>query len=612
MNIDFQWNLQQVVDGIPRGVLAERAKRSFLYPHENIWPSEESRFLSIVDEIHENLTLEQRKNFFSACLASYLFNPNKAPQGFSEWFQTNTSIHELLGLEMSWEEVTSWNWGRVAIPGIDLIEGWNSKVIYAMVGCSREASTFLQLPTWANAFLNREAREAIEIAAELLSCRTSARGFLFWPMLDSSNSSSRIKGGSLGLPVYLSFFSLLANKSIPVILATGSLDKDGNLVEVGGLEEKLRLAHKKGFTSFIYPLLDGVKLLEPTGKVEPKGVQTLEQAECIWNGSSLNEPISISQITVSIPPQTVVNEVQELGEKLAGPIKEISSTSAELKRTLDHYKFFAVAGIVIIALVLLQTNTSVFQAIINGGENKASNTSSRKPLEEVVLAEGTRLDSQVGGTVTLNAKSAKNVDAGQLPRKVPQPHTPTGIQSQALVKAFNEINNKIDDLKLSQNDDNATTSGCFRVAKDLMVSGKLLMARKKYEECFKQNANYLDTLLDYQKLLKGLEGFEGARLSYGRLNQGQSHITIAFAGLLLDEPKVRYSKVTKFVEAYPSYAPAYYWMGMDCYDYYGKDFGCSDTLRVFVNLAKSVEADNYFFNKQILTNMISEANERLQ
>jgi hypothetical protein len=262
MNSDFQWSLQQVADGIPRGVLEERAKRSFLYPHDNIWPKDGSQFIAIADIIYDNLSSDKKKLFLAVCLASFLLNQKKSSD-FPAWFQSKSSVSATLGLELSLEEVTtSWNWGRVAIPGADHAEGWNDRILYALVGMSRKAGTFLQLPPWIDCCLGNDARDSIQIAAELVVNRNPGMGLLFWPQLDSTNPNVVINGSSLGLPVYLSFCSLAANKPIPSILATGSVDSDGILHEVAGLEEKFRLAHKKGFSSFLYPLLPGVKPLD--------------------------------------------------------------------------------------------------------------------------------------------------------------------------------------------------------------------------------------------------------------------------------------------------------------------------------------------------------------
>lgn len=590
MNNDFQWNLQQVADGIPRGVLEERAKRSFLYPHDNIWPKDTSLFITTADTIYENLNSNQKKWFLSVCLASFLLNQKKSPQ-FKSWFQSKTSINEVLGLELAWDEIITWNWGRIAIPGADQAEGWNDRIIYALAGVSKSTTSMLHLPTWCDQCLSNDSHEAIQTAAELIASRNSNVGILFWPQLDPTSSNIVIRGASLGLPIFLSFYSLTANKPIPSILATGRVDNNGILHEVSGLEEKFRLAHKKGFSSFLYPLLPGVKPLDSTGKVNPIGVQDLEQSCTIW----------ISQKTVE--SNGTVNVW------LAAALDRIGDQLFEVKRVLSHSRFLITAGTIILIILLGVFFYSGKQSTITSriatpdqpikvpettptvsGQSRATSV----PPERII-------QQSMEETPKIQTNTVSQQDTG-----IPY-YSPPAHQSPVVVKAPDDLDTAINNSHLSENDDSATTASCFRVAKEMMNSSKLISAKQKYEECFTQNATYLDTLLDYQKLLKGLEGFQSARSTFKHSMVNHTSRTVAFAELMFDEPKTRYTKIRKFVETDPSFLPAYYWLGMDCYEVYGADKVCAEYIQKFVEGSKVGKSSQFFVNNQRLRVMIEEA-----
>ena len=613
MNTDFLWNIDQVIDGIPRGILDERAKRSFLYPHENIWPQEKARFSVLADEIYYALHVDRKESFISVCFASFLLNPHNAPLGFAAWLQGKKSIAEILGLDLSWDALSSWTWGRAAIPGVDQVEGWNDKVIYALVGTARDVPSILQMPPWTNKFLSREASTAVQSAAELLAYRTTSRGFLFWPMIDPSNSSFCIKGGSLGLPVYLSFFSLLANTPIPAILATGALGNNGRILEVAGLEEKLRLAHKKGFTTFMYPLLEGVKALDSTDKVETRGVQTLEEAELLWNYTSISSSTSQNKELLPASLENIVKEVQGLREKLTDPLKEIDSATNELRRAFKKNRLVVGVGLTAAILVLLYVaKTGVVGTSNHNNKDNPAITSNSKRITPTLSVEP-KSETQIRTTVTSDGGHTKGKDPTNATNRnavESHPVTTSGSNVIAAEKVLDDLNIAIDNRMLREHNDNATTVSCFRVAKEMMINGQYVIARKKYEECFKVNSSYLDTHLDYQALLKGTEGYAGARTSYINIMKDYSNTTIVFASLLLEEPKSRYLKIKKFIEYNSEYAPAYYWLGMDCFDNTEAEEICANIARNFLKLAKSGKVNKYFINSRIIDNMITEAREK--
>jgi len=99
--------------------------------------------------------------------------------------------------------------------------------------------------------------------------------------------------------------------SIPTILATGALGKNGTVSMVGGLEKKLKLAHNKGFSGFIYPH-DNEIFLDSSERIIPIAVQTIEQAEAVWVGGK--NPIAGN----SFMPMRRNNDIDNISSEING------------------------------------------------------------------------------------------------------------------------------------------------------------------------------------------------------------------------------------------------------------------------------------------------------
>jgi uncharacterized tellurite resistance protein B-like protein len=283
---DFIWNLKQVADDIPHGAIRLHAATSFYWPHDGIWPEPPVSFPELANNICASLSEQQRLQFLSACLASFLLNPSKAPGRFKKWLLELTTIQILVGLDLTLEQLIGCHWGRVAIPLADPSEGNRELVVYALAGASRTSMRLPLFPVRYRSTLNNAAQDTVSICAGLITKRFPDCSFHFWPIANTTVDSCLINGTSLGLPVYLAFYSLANGCTVPNILATGTVQRDGTLKEVAYLDEKFRLAGQKGFSTFIYPHFSGIKPLQQTGKVEPVGVATLQQAERIWGRQS--------------------------------------------------------------------------------------------------------------------------------------------------------------------------------------------------------------------------------------------------------------------------------------------------------------------------------------
>jgi len=275
--IEFNWELPQILNGIKCG-FAEKQSTFFLRPHDDIWGDELDNFIGIASNIIDMLPYEQlRWQFLSVCLGSYLLNPPKAPVSFLDWFQSKATVSELVGCDISLEEIKSWHWGRAAFPVLDGYEkGKNDTIYYALVGRSK-SRRYPLFPSWVSDVLNSDAQDAVETSAKFARRTSPKSNFFFWPFI---NPQKPTHDKSLGLPIYLSFLSLVKNSHIPNVIATGEIDSYGVLHPVHGIYEKCNKVFAKKYKKFIYP--DDGSCLEKSREKKPIPVHTLYEAECEW------------------------------------------------------------------------------------------------------------------------------------------------------------------------------------------------------------------------------------------------------------------------------------------------------------------------------------------
>lgn len=333
--IEFNWELNKVLLGIKKGLLVKQST-FFLRPHVAIWGEVPDDFSLLAEKIMALLTTEQmRRQFLSVCLGSYLLNPSKAPKAVPDWIQSKISVAELLGYNVSLLDLLSLRWDRAAFPVLDEFEdGKNDTIYYALIAESKSGSHPLY-PSWASEVMNTDALDAITIAAELAGKANCDSRFFFWPFI---NPRKPTHDRSLGLPVYLSFLSLTKCKPVPLIIATGEVDRQGTLHSIYGAFNKCDKAFEKKYKKFIYPE-DG-SYLERRREQRPVGVTGLEEAEYQWGvrdvdkGSIRKELLSTSKDFASnnheISKPCNTKTIKKANEPLV-----VDNTTAKLKVYLE-------------------------------------------------------------------------------------------------------------------------------------------------------------------------------------------------------------------------------------------------------------------------------------
>lgn len=318
---DFHWSLRQIAESIPHNAITLHVATSFLRPHDNIWPDDPSQFTSLVDSVLEVLSSEQQRLFYSVCLASFLLNPLKASAQFKNWFLDKSNIISLLGIDVPFEQFQNCQWSRVAIPLADPSEGSKEQMVYALVA---KLETTLQIPcfpSWIQAVLNTDAQNAVRIAAELINKRYPGNSFFFWPMVKPFSVCCTVNGSSLGLPTYLTFYSLAQGENPPQIVATGTINSNGDLKPVSFVDKKIDLAIKKGFQLFIHPVPSLKKSYDAIEIIE---LSTLRDAEIIWTQHSPGAGREISAfIALMDAPAKLVAHLPDIPSALIPIDKEL-------------------------------------------------------------------------------------------------------------------------------------------------------------------------------------------------------------------------------------------------------------------------------------------------
>lgn len=353
--IEFNWELNKVLLGIKKGLLVKQST-FFLRPHDAIWGEIPDDFSLLAEKIMSLLTTEQmRRQFLSVCLGSYLLNPSKAPKAFPDWIQSKISVAELLGYNVSLLDLLSLRWDRAAFPVLDEFEdGKNDTIYYALIAESKSGSYPLY-PSWVLEVMNSDALDAITIAAELARKAHCDSRFFFLPFI---NPRKPTHDRSLGLPIYLSFLSLAKGKPVPMIIATGEVDRQGVLHSVYGAFNKCDKAFEKKYKKFIYPE-DG-SYIERRREQRPVGVTGLDEAEYQWgvrdidkglireeiftaskdfvsNNSETFKPSNTKKVIKAEESVTVVNTTAKLTAYVEKICEAVLGTDDSLKVTVSAY-----------------------------------------------------------------------------------------------------------------------------------------------------------------------------------------------------------------------------------------------------------------------------------
>jgi hypothetical protein len=185
-------------------------------------------------------------------LARVLLAGRAAPKWLKGWLTDNNAINLILS-EISPRKAFSLKWDAVPVP-IVKIDGQGG--VFMMIMAPMKGSPGVTMPYWSRETMESDCLEAISqacsAAVNLAPAASRNTGFFCWPLLDPGGPP--VKGQSLGLPLSIALSMIGQNNHWPkALMATGSIDDQGNIMPVGGLMAKSRVAAESGAQLFLYP-----------------------------------------------------------------------------------------------------------------------------------------------------------------------------------------------------------------------------------------------------------------------------------------------------------------------------------------------------------------------
>lgn len=169
------------------------------------------------------------------------------------WLSSSSEVVELLGEELPFEQIRSWQW--LEVPVLTYVEEKEKgELIRFVVGMGEhEKNAKLHLPDWLP--LDDEAGQQLRLAYDAV-IKSCSRPCLVLPVFDPE-ATGKISGISLGVPVAMGFYLLSKQQPWPSgLFATGGIAAGGTglLEKVGSIgAKKTKASQSKGCNFFLYP-----------------------------------------------------------------------------------------------------------------------------------------------------------------------------------------------------------------------------------------------------------------------------------------------------------------------------------------------------------------------
>lgn len=213
------------------------------------WPSD-------IGQLKHSMALASQGNLqelmLMHLLARVLLAGPASPRWLRSWLKDNKTINAMLSAVPS-QTALKLKWDAVPIPTVN-VDGQGG--VFMMLMAPLKGSPGITMPCWSRETMEQDCLEAISLAysAAFRAGLPLAKdtGFFCWPLLDPDGPP--LKGQSLGLPLSLALCLIGRNRKWPKsLVATGRIDELGNILPVGGLLAKSRIAVETGAQLFLYP-----------------------------------------------------------------------------------------------------------------------------------------------------------------------------------------------------------------------------------------------------------------------------------------------------------------------------------------------------------------------
>ena len=299
------------------------------------------------------------KNLFHLnLLSTRLRYPEEFPQPFDS-FMVERTIRETLIPGVILPRLQSERW--IHVPVLSAL-GEMACLRHFMVGRLLLGPSGCRLPSWAEALLDRAAKDALadaSVAAFRFFGSGAGGGFYCFPLC-KPNQNVQIQGRSLGLPLGIAFSTLLAGeRSTQLLAATGDLSAEGRVRRVGLLEQKITCLpwNQKRFKGLLVPaenaplpVNSGVEVLPVTsleeavmfcGFYEPGQADLLAQLPAV-----LRDPFRFVAASRSLDHRWIswavsLGKLKAVSEEIAKSADLFSQLTTRLEETLKSWSLQA-------------------------------------------------------------------------------------------------------------------------------------------------------------------------------------------------------------------------------------------------------------------------------
>jgi len=273
-------------------------------------------------------------------ITEYLVFPEKAPEWMGRWMEEHAPVHDVF-LEIGWETAVSGRW--LVVPVVLALD--RGYLRYFVAGLVPSSVVGQPWPAWADKVMDETSKTAVRGASHAcarVSPHREGRSLLCYPLM-APNATARVEGASLGLPLALGFLQLLSGEGVSRgLVATGTVDEKGNVIEVGRLEQKIMCAHREGFEVFLYPSRNATPAVPE--RMEALPVSRLENA---WMFGALHGPGAGGDLALLAgmldDPEKFVNNCDCVPEKWLSWAHEHGRTEtvmSEIKTSGERFEGF--------------------------------------------------------------------------------------------------------------------------------------------------------------------------------------------------------------------------------------------------------------------------------
>ncbi|ROQ92072.1 hypothetical protein [Desulfosoma caldarium] len=316
MKFAFSWSLEEMRVWLEWGCLEER-RAHWQNPWAFRWPENSGAAEKALTVLQRELSPPVWRSLLTACVAAALGRSweEKARDlmVLVERFGTPSD----LGLTMDWRAMRQAGWALVALP---TVQGPKATILWALVG-SIPGETTLQGPSWLWPMMDTQAQEALKRAHDIFLLKTS-QAMIFLPLIPSAMPNRWIRGPSWALPAYLGAWEAHLNPSerrqSGHLVATGDIDRQGQILPVGSVKNKAKAAAKAGFFGLLCACgsqeasrsFDGLHLID---------VRDVQAAEYIWEMEALGAAkASMKDLNRLRSPKELVSGLRSLDPRIRG------------------------------------------------------------------------------------------------------------------------------------------------------------------------------------------------------------------------------------------------------------------------------------------------------